>query len=147
MGSMTNVDFDKMVRLYNQNLSLKEVAKQTSVSITTVRKWLALMGVKIRAQSGDQTGSKNPAWKGGTSRAHIGRITKKVCLENNVPLNQCQNCGKVSTQNLDRHHVDGNRMNNDISNIKVLCTTCHSSGWFGAEHTRDRDGLGRFSCS
>lgn len=44
----------------------------------------------------------------------------------------CQECGwnKINpTTNkvpLEIHHIDGNYLNNDISNLKVLCPNCHS---------------------
>jgi 5-methylcytosine-specific restriction endonuclease McrA len=36
---------------------------------------------------------------------------------------KCQSCG--STKNLMVHHKDGNRKNNDASNLKTLCWSCH----------------------
>lgn len=36
---------------------------------------------------------------------------------------KCQKCG--STKNLVVHHKDGNRHNNNLSNLVVLCWSCH----------------------
>lgn len=36
----------------------------------------------------------------------------------------CLNC-KASDKELDVHHKDGNRANNDQSNLVVLCKSCH----------------------
>ena len=38
---------------------------------------------------------------------------------------KCQSCG--STKNLMVHHKDGNRKNNDASNLKTLCWSCHEN--------------------
>lgn len=43
----------------------------------------------------------------------------------------CALCGGVV--NVDVHHVDGNRMNNDLSNLVQLCRRCH-----GQAHRRER---------
>jgi FCS type zinc finger protein len=44
--------------------------------------------------------------------------------------NVCGICGLLPTWNnkpiiLDVHHIDGNRQNNDITNLKVVCPNCH----------------------
>ena len=40
----------------------------------------------------------------------------------------CENCGKkpINRQYLHCHHIDSNRSNNIISNLKVLCVVCHA---------------------
>ena len=46
--------------------------------------------------------------------------------------NKCEECGwarihaKTKVVPLNVHHVDGNKFNNHISNLKVLCPNCHS---------------------
>lgn len=39
--------------------------------------------------------------------------------------NVCANCGYSKCPVLEIHHIDGNRTNNHIENLKVLCPTCH----------------------
>ena len=43
---------------------------------------------------------------------------------------RCENCGLTSWMNqpisLEVHHVDGDYLNNDIDNLKLLCPNCHS---------------------
>lgn len=41
---------------------------------------------------------------------------------NHFPLRDCDGCGATRTE---RHHVDGNPMNNDGANIAILCRKCH----------------------
>jgi len=38
--------------------------------------------------------------------------------------NKCENCG--STKKLQSDHIDGNRSNNDPSNLRTLCHPCHN---------------------
>lgn len=40
---------------------------------------------------------------------------------------QCQSCGFVAVDKiqLDIDHIDGNRSNNDPSNLQTLCANCH----------------------
>ena len=43
------------------------------------------------------------------------------------PTNKCEKCGLLNdgTGNIDRDHIDGNRSNNDFSNLQALCKECH----------------------
>ena len=39
---------------------------------------------------------------------------------------KCERCGYDRSRDvLETHHRDGNRKNNDLSNLQVLCPTCH----------------------
>jgi DNA-directed RNA polymerase subunit RPC12/RpoP len=43
---------------------------------------------------------------------------------------QCQKCGLLcsgyNSKNLDVHHIDGDKFNNDFNNLKSLCKQCHT---------------------
>jgi hypothetical protein len=93
-----------------------------------------------------QTGSNNPAWKGGTSRSSILRRARDVLDAAGVDQFTCQCCRRESPQyRFNVHHKDGNRENNELSNLEVLCPGCHNSGSPSARHTRQVDEQGRFT--
>jgi hypothetical protein len=43
------------------------------------------------------------------------------------PTDKCEGCGLLNdgTGNIDRDHIDGNRSNNEFSNLQALCKDCH----------------------
>ena len=133
----------KMLELYKSNMSLSAIGKCFDVSQQTVKRRLVSLGVPIRGQTSNQRGSNNPSWKGG-KRAYISRTAQRVCIESSKDLKQCQNCEKYFDINLNIHHIDHDRSNNNIENLKILCVKCHNSGWSGAEHMRKQGDLGRF---
>ena len=47
----------------------------------------------------------------------------------------CELSGKIDIPEklLDVHHVDGDRSNNDVSNLVVLCVWCHAKVTRGIE--------------
>ena len=40
--------------------------------------------------------------------------------------NICFSCGYSNIDALEVHHIDKNRENNDISNLRILCANCHT---------------------
>lgn len=60
-------------------------------------------------------------WKGGRTR-YVAFIKRQKIL------NRCGKCGKVEnfSHKLHVHHKDMNRNNNELSNLEILCSTCHA---------------------
>ena len=55
---------------------------------------------------------------------------KNRLIKEGIKKNVCENCGCSSWLdkqiNLELHHEDGNRQNQKLSNLKLLCPNCHS---------------------
>lgn len=64
-------------------------------------------------------GAEHHAWKGDDAIEKSGRSR---ALRKFPRVGPCVKCGKKRAE---RHHVDGNTLNNDPSNIVVLCRKCH----------------------
>ena len=54
----------------------------------------------------------------------------------------CEGCGFIpqSKVQLDVDHIDGNRLNNDVSNLQTLCANCHRLKTFESNDHRKRYG-------
>lgn len=63
-------------------------------------------------------GEQHHNWKGDSAKVGAGRMRARVAFS----LGPCETCGKVG---IDRHHKDGNTLNNVPENIKILCRKCH----------------------
>ena len=63
--------------------------------------------------------------------SHKPTITiRRVVLRNELIDYSCQQCGNIGMWNgrelsLDLDHIDGNKSNNDIRNLRFLCPNCH----------------------
>ena len=67
-------------------------------------------------------------WQNGRKR--YGRICtqcRRKKLYSKYKKDKCENCGFVPEWmgQLDVDHIDGNRNNNDESNLMTLCANCH----------------------
>ena len=56
--------------------------------------------------------------------------TKKRLFDRGIKEQKCEKCG-INNWNglniiLELHHIDGDPLNNNISNLKILCPNCHS---------------------
>lgn len=67
-----------------------------------------------RAKSGVENGN----WKGDLAGEDAGRARARASYE----LGPCQQCGKPA---VDRHHKDGDTLNNTPGNVEPLCRRCH----------------------
>lgn len=56
---------------------------------------------------------------------HYGVGTGPSTLRWKIDKQECCDCGIKQIYLLTMHHIDGNRDNNDSSNIEVLCANCH----------------------
>jgi len=54
------------------------------------------------------------------------RYTHGIHMYRNLALNQSSECSFCkSNEKLQVHHIDGNRLNNQLNNLVVLCSYCH----------------------
>ena len=55
---------------------------------------------------------------------------RNFLLRNGYKENKCELCGlsewQVKPLNCDLHHKDGDKYNNKLSNLEMLCPNCHS---------------------
>lgn len=63
------------------------------------------------------SGNESPNWKGGVSTRYYKKLQKEHMQE------LCYFCN--SNYGLSVHHIDGNRNNNELKNLKVVCRSCH----------------------
>lgn len=72
------------------------------------------------SRSCSKRGTFNPQWKGNKASVVSGRARAR----HRYPSVKCESCNQ-GNRRLDRHHKDGNALNNEPSNIAILCRRCH----------------------
>lgn len=69
----------------------------------------------------------NPVWHTEETKKKIGKGVYRNGIRgyrNLVDIKECSFCGSV--KNIVVHHIDENRKNNNVKNLKVLCASCHT---------------------
>lgn len=74
-----------------------------------------------------QSWSKNEQLKNWSDYARSGSVRKQLIKQLG---NKCQECGITEWRNhplsIEMDHIDGDRTNNNVTNLKLLCPNCHS---------------------
>lgn len=141
---------------YRSGMSLAEIAKPTVCSISTVRLHLLAAGVALRTHheaavlvapqsSARQKGRKKPhtpEWNKHIAEANRGRpaagirFTSHGYIEYTRGPNKGRSVHVVAMEErlgrkLERHevvhHIDGDRFNNDLSNLRLMTRAAHTS--------------------
>lgn len=73
---------------------------------------------KISKHASKRIGELNPNWKGNNISKKGGSIRARRMYK----LKPCEICNSKKSE---RHHIDGNTINNNITNIKFLCRKHH----------------------
>ena len=101
-------------RLYiNGTWSQTELATHYGVSQQGIAKALRRMSVPTKSRG--RAGQQNGRFKDGTQSTLYRKMVKK---------DHCASC--ETTDDLCVHHKDEDHLNNDPTNLEVLCMACHS---------------------
>lgn len=124
MGRNKKYDWVKVQEFYNEGNSLRACSKHFGMAKRTLEKAVKRGDLKTRPPLTPITEFLVVGQK--TSRHYLKqRIRRAGLLEY-----ACQTCGieEWRGQEIGLHldHIDGNRFNNQISNLRFLCPNCHS---------------------
>lgn len=115
---------------HNRGRHLDEAArKKLSISVKKAMRLLPESVKKRIKKHQFKKGCYYAHWKGKYGPAHPNY--KGIAYRNMAIAakgRRCEKCGRTrydSIRKLHVHHKDGNRRNNKISNLKILCSACH----------------------
>jgi len=127
----------KKMKIINKRMAMKEEIKQKIA--------IAKKGIRVSPKTEFKKGctpwnkgktfpklqgENSSGWKGGKSRSW----SYKVLERSNKIKDQCQICkekGKIQI-----HHIDGNKNNNQLKNLGVVCSYCHFAIHDNGKNTR-----------
>ena len=113
---------EELTDLYwGQSLSISEIATQMHTSLKAIHRAMVRCGVPRRnlsqATRMATLAERNSRWKGVNIDAASGRAR----AQRMYPKQLCCVCSSLG----ERHHKDGNPLNNEVNNIDWLCRKHH----------------------
>lgn len=108
-------------------VTLKRRIKKDRIDISHIKLGLS----SNRNRVFDRKYTKEYILNGGSVGAKCIKELKKYLLEYGILKEVCSLCGQKNSWNnlplvLQIDHIDGNRENNSIDNLRMLCPNCHS---------------------
>lgn len=124
---------DDILTWVSQNKPKYWIAAQLKCRMSTLSTYLKKMSINyIGCQSRKGKSSSNKLSPEEYSKCHCVNSTKMrlKLIEFKVKKEECEKCKNSEWLNhkipLELHHVDGNKHNNNIENLKILCPNCHA---------------------
>lgn len=126
---------EELEKIVKESNSYKEIA--TKIGYSEKGGGGASIVEQMVQLKGFDTGHfKKEIWNKGLfdyNRFQYGKVIKGTTVLNALIAlrgHQCENCKLTKWQNqditLEVHHIDGNRLNNILENLQLLCPNCHS---------------------
>ena len=119
----------------NTNQSKAFMCRELKCKPETLNWWLDKLGLNYNGNQGGKGIRTSPQRKSALqyllSDGHISAHKLKLKLiEDGIKEHKCENCNLTKWNGekipLELHHIDGDRYNNVLSNIQILCPNCHS---------------------
>lgn len=127
MGVKYNIDWKSVYEDYKAGASIRNLAESLDVVKTTVSSNFKKLGLKLRTRAEAQTGKRNHQYKHGKcakkGRVYTRKNGKKI---SRARLIYCEaNNLDCIPEGYQVHHIDGDRTNDAISNLKLLTASEH----------------------
>ena len=125
---------EEIIKMIDDKEPKSKICKLLDCRPSTLETYLNLMNIEYKGNQG-MSGKKTDS-KRKSAVEYMGKetvITSKLRLkliEDGLKKKECEIC-EISTWQgkdlpLELHHIDGNRFNNTIDNLQILCPNCHS---------------------
>ena len=134
---MITVDKEKFIEVCNNSTTMAEASRILNIPFNTFVRYAKKFGCYYPNQGGKGLHKKNNGNKieldevlEGNYPMYQASKLKRRLIQEGIKENKCECCG-ISEWNgrplsLELHHIDGNKHNNKLENLIILCPNCHS---------------------
>jgi|APSaa5957512622_1039677.scaffolds.fasta_scaffold162348_1 hypothetical protein len=116
-----------------ERLPKAQMCERLNCRMSTLESWLKRLDIEYKGNQG-RKGNISPAYIPAIEYSQqLGikpYILKLKLLKEGIKENECEECGHDTWNGkpipIEMDHVDGNRFNNNLSNLRMLCCNCHA---------------------
>jgi hypothetical protein len=131
MRQYKNYTDEDIIKYCKEVSSMRQLLKKLNLNCTggnydNMKKKLQRLNLNCNHWTGQ-------GWNKGQQLKNWGDYTRAVRMKPHIIKERghcCENCNNTHWLNqlipLEIEHVDGNRTNNELSNLKLLCCNCHA---------------------
>ena len=127
---------EEFIKICNESISMASACAKIGLQFSTFKRRAIKLGCYNTNQSGKGINKKfahryelDDIINGKHPQYQSNKLRKRL-LADGLKENKCEICNSSTwlgkPLKLELHHVDGNRNNNLIENIQLLCPNCHS---------------------
>lgn len=126
---------DEILRWIQEGRSKAWMSKELNCKSTTLEHALENFGVKYSGNIGARGFKKSPHRRDASeyfdnSKMISAHKLKQKLITDGYKKYMCESCGLSIWMGeaipVELHHVDGNKYNNALENLKILCPNCHA---------------------
>lgn len=125
---------EEIIKMIDNNEPKSNICKMLNCRPSTLETYLNLMQIEYKGNQGmfgKKTDSKRKTAIEYLNKevVVVSKLRRKL-IEDGLKKKECEMCSISTWQGmelpLELHHIDGDRFNNEISNLQILCPNCHS---------------------
>ena len=125
---------NEILEKINKNEPKTTICKMLKCKPETLERYLKIMGIEYQGNQGlkgKKVSNKRKNTLEYLKNEFIStpRLRRKL-IQDGIKEHKCEMCGIENWLGkdikLELHHIDGNRFNNNLSNLQILCPNCHS---------------------
>ena len=126
---------DQILIWIEENRPKNWICKQFGCRPNTLEGFLKKWGISYKGNMGEKGYKYSPNkksasdWINDPNFSSSSKLRKKL-LDEGIKERKCESCGNTHWVGnpipLDLHHIDGNRFNNSLENLQILCKNCHA---------------------